>query len=266
MIESDIVKVNILILGCGWVGEYFARKMQDLGHRVYATTTNIEKYRRLQDSGIFAVLCDFDKTVNRNLFPEKVDFVLNSIPAVKRLEHVQLASRFDRIKALLDQIPFQKHIFLSSIGIYPDIDGFFDEGAEIVSSGNLHVAEQKMLALSHTVVYRLGGLFGKNRVFAKYYEGKICSTGEQPANFVHIDDVVEIIWLGFNRLLSSSVYNVVAPEHPSKKEVILASAKKYEFELPLDYEDKDSFQKIVCGDQIAGELGYSFLYPSPLHF
>ncbi len=258
--------MNILILGCGWVGEYFARKMQDLGHRVYATTTNIEKYRRLQDSGIFAVLCDFDKTVNRNLFPEKVDFVLNSIPAVKRLEHVQLASRFDRIKALLDQIPFQKHIFLSSIGIYPDIDGFFDEGAEIVSSGNLHVAEQKMLALSHTVVYRLGGLFGKNRVFAKYYEGKICSTGEQPANFVHIDDVVEIIWLGFNRLLSSPVYNVVAPEHPSKKEVILAAAQKYGFALPLAFEDSDSFQKNVCSDKIAEEFGYIFLYPSPLNF
>ncbi len=128
------------------------------------------------------------------------------------------------------------------------------------------MAEEYMLELANTVVYRLGGLFGKNRVFAKYFSERICTTGEQPANFVHIEDVVALLEATTNRTLKHTVYNVVAPLHPKKKDVILASAKKYGYALPLAFEAAETTQKIVSGELLQEELDYQFVLPDPLQF
>ncbi|MGH2624029.1 MAG: hypothetical protein ACRDE7_10205, partial [Sphingobacterium sp.] len=61
-------------------------------------------------------------------------------------------------------------------------------------------------------------------------------------------------------------YNIVCPNHPPKKEVIQASAKKYFFNYPLAYKPKNSFQKRVRGKKITELLKYKFKYSSPIDF
>ncbi len=128
------------------------------------------------------------------------------------------------------------------------------------------LAEACMLGLADTIIYRLGGLFGKNRVFAKYFSERICTTGEQPANFVHIDDVIRLLEAASCNVLKHTVYNVVAPLHPKKKDVILASAKKYGYILPLAFEATNTIQKIVRGELLQEELEYEYVLPDPLQF
>jgi len=254
-------------LGCGWIGEAFANKLMLEGHEVYATTTNREKCQRLQATGISAIVANFDEAIDPTDFPRRVDFVLNSLPAVKRLDWPLLTARFNTAKLLLQQLAYQKHIFLSSVGIYPDVDGDFTEDTDLdVLDSKLLAAETCMQELTHTVVYRLGGLFGDQRIFAKYFQDKVCTTGAQRANFVHQTDVLNLIELGFQNHLPRPCYNLVTPEHPHKKEVILASASKYGFRSPMGFEDHENFQKRVLGDTIRQTLSYTFVYPSPLDF
>lgn len=259
---------RVLILGCGWVGEEFANAMKLRGNEVWVTTTTEEKKLRLSEQGFQSVLLDFDSKVVLDGFdiPITFDFVLNSIPASSRNSQEVLLERFNCIKLLLEQLTFRKHIYLSSIGIYPDADGLFDENWQDHLDERLLLAEQTMQQADNTLIYRLGGLFGKSRIFAKYFSGKVCRTGNQPANFVHLADVVKLLVLGFERLRVGEIFNIVAPEHPKKKAVILASAAKYGYAGPSAFESTFNFQKIVSGQKIIDELQYHYKYPSPLKF
>ncbi|WP_159731069.1 GDP-L-fucose synthase [Sphingobacterium sp. 18053] len=262
--------MRILILGCGWLAESFAIHMKHQGHEVWASTTTSEKYHRLKADGIFSFILDFDyeNFPAQVVLPTQFDFVLNSIPASQKNSVAILENRFSNIKSFYAHMTWKKQVFLSSIGIYPDKDGVFDESyADITElSSKLLLAEASMLGLADTIIYRLGGLFGKNRVFAKYFAERICTTGEQPANFVHIDDVIRLLEAASCNALKYTVYNVVAPLHPKKKDVILASAKKYGYALPLAFEAADATQKIVSGRLLLEELDYQFVLPDPLQF
>lgn len=262
--------MRILILGCGWLAESFAKQMKHQGHEVWASTTQYEKYLRLKADGIFSFIADFDNadTLVDIQLPNQFDFVLNSVPASQKNSIPGLERRFSTVKRFLADIKWTKQLFLSSIGIYPDKDAVYNEsnldGIEL--SEKLFLAERLMLQLPGTYVYRLGGLFGKNRVFAKYFANRICTTGEQLANFVHLDDVVSLIGLAVVCDLNYPIYNVVAPLHPKKKDVILASAQKYGFDLPIKFEAGDHFQKLVCGSLLQSELDYQYIWPDPLEF
>ena len=262
--------MKILILGCGWLAESFAVQMKHRGYEVWASTTKSEKYHRLNADGIFSFIMDFDcESFPENVdLPTRFDFVLNSVPASQKNSIAVLKNRFSNIKLFFDHIIWERQVFLSSIGIYPDKDGvfdeFYDDSAEL--SSKLLLAEQCMLGLANTIIYRLGGLFGKNRVFAKYFSESVCTTGEQPANFVHIEDVVELVELACCRVLKHTIYNVVAPLHPKKMDVIIASAKKYGYTLPLAFEATNTIQKIVSGKLLQEELEYEFVLPDPLQF
>src|SRR5690606_4397415 len=257
--------MKILILGCGWVGEEVAKSYKKDGVDVYVTCTSEEKRQRLAAMGWNTAVVDFDQEERIPHFPAKFDFVLNSIPASSRSSEEKVFARFRRVRKFLEAISFRKQILLSSGGIYPDEDDVFEESYSEKLNLRLLGAEQ-FVSLNNTVIYRLGGLFGKERIFAKYFQHKICTTGEQPANFVHVDDVVRLILSGFESELKSTRYNIVAPEHPKKKEVILASAKKYGFALPSSLVADPSFQKIVDGSAIVRDLNYSYIFPSPLNF
>lgn len=260
---------NLLILGCGWVGEELARQLKKKGWNLWVTTRTEEKYHRLQGDGIFAFIHDFDRDLNLDL-PVDVSFdaIVNSIPATQRNTEAEIEHRFSHVFNVLCSLNYKKHIFLSSVGVYPDQDGNFDESFvdEELMSPKLRMAEKKMMSLPYSSTFRLGGLFGKERILAKYFQDKVVSIGDQPSNFIHLDDVVGIIEQSLEINLPTGYYNLVAPEHPSKKEVILKSAQKYMFGYPSSFEPANSVQKVVNSDKIINLLNYEFKYPSPLDF
>ena len=261
-------KHTLLILGCGWLGSRVAELAIARGWKVTATLRNPEKAARLQAMGCQVVLLDFDKPQDFEGEFKEVDFVLNSIPATKRIEMSAVARRFDNLGSYLNTIKYNRQIFLSSIGIYPNRSGVLTEQYADELDEKLLLAEEKMLTFPHTSVFRLGGLMGENRILGKYFQNKICTTGDERSNLIHQEDAARMILQAFlHQDELASVYNVVSPEHPYKKDVIISSAKKYGFELPASFQGSQPVvNKVVDGSKLQRELSYSFLFSDPLEF
>lgn len=261
---------TLLILGCGWVGMEVANRYSQQGVEVWATTTDEQKRKRLAGQGINAIRHDFDDP-GLLVIPNIDEFstIIVSVPASRRHTRRQIEERFTRISASLLKFKYGRLVFLSSVGIYPDVTGYYDEGYDQFDRMDINLldAEYCMRSLPNASVFRLGGLFGKDRIFAKYFQNRVCETGEQNTNFIHLDDVMQIIdqFVGASDV-NCGVYNLVAPQHPTKKEVILASARKYGFEQPAGFTTANLFRKIVSSEKIIQLLNYKFKYPSPLEF
>lgn len=270
----NLVAPHILVLGSGWVGTYCAQRFrEELGARVTVTTTTPEKRERFLDLGLPAFLVDFDKG-GSEVPPDELaitvfDILIISVPITRKDDLGTIQRRFKRLVTHLSRLRFKQAVFFGSVGVYPNVDALIHEDTfpDTALDQRLRYGETVLQkAFPDTNILRLGGLFGANRIFAKYFQGKVCTIGSQTANFVHVEDIYHILLALMDKEIVGATYNVVCPENPLKKEVIEASAAKYGFELPSRYDDTDQTAKHVSCQRLLDELHYSFIYPSPIYF
>lgn len=262
--------MKVLIVGCGWVGTYVASQMRKRQDEIWATCTTPEKASKLGRTGLHTSVVDFDNdAATGHLDGIWFDLVIVSVPITRKDAFETATARFERLISFLRTLSFKQSVFFGSVGIYPKVSALISE--ETFPAHELH---QKLWMRESTLrsafpdihILRLGGLFGLERVFAKYFVGKVCEIGYQTANFVHVEDVYRIILAIVERQLQGRIYNVVCPEHPLKKDVIMASAAKYGHGLPSLFTDSDRTAKLVSPDRLIADLDYSFVYRSPLQF
>lgn len=98
---------------------------------------------------------------------------------------------------------------------------------------------------------------GDNRQLSKY---KVINI-DAPVNHVHYKDVISVIEKMIEVKSSAKLYNVVAPKHPTKKEVI--SAQKGQWSQVCF---SSNYGRLVSSKKIEDELGYTFIYPNPNSF
>ncbi|WP_353183083.1 NAD-dependent epimerase/dehydratase family protein [Parapedobacter lycopersici] len=265
--------MNVLIIGCGWVGTYTAGEMLREGHRVWGTTTSTEKVVKLTEMGVTPVMVNFDDTApavpTAELRDTPFDVAIISVPITYKDSQEGVRSRFTSLLGFLTALQFRQLFFFGSVGIYPKVSATITEDTfpEADLEPKLLLGES-MLRSRHRQVnlLRLGGLFGLERVMAKHFVGKICEIGYQTANFVHVEDIYCIIRAMIAQKAQGKTYNVVSPEHPLKKDVIAASAEKYGYGLPAGYTDTDQTAKVVSPERLINDLDYRFIHPSPLYF
>ncbi len=64
----------------------------------------------------------------------------------------------------------------------------------------------------------------------------------------------------------NQIYNVVAPEHPVRREIYARNAREFGYPLP-DYADgAEEGYKVVSGSKLIRDLNYPFQYANPLDF
>lgn len=262
--------MNVLIVGCGWVGTYVASRLLSKGYNLWGTCRTPEKAAKLKEMGLLSCVIDFDRDTAVNMLPEMTfDTIIISVPITRKDTIEAVSNRFKRLTLFLKKLSFRQVLFFGSIGIYPKVDGVITEdtfAAEELDE-KLWLGESMLREICPDInVFRLGGLFGRERIFAKYFVGKVCEIGFQTANFVHVEDVYRIILISMEREVRGTTYNVVCPEHPLKKDVIAVSAAKYGYGLPSSFTESDQTAKIVSSNRLVAGLDYSFVYRSPLQF
>ncbi|AYN02707.1 NAD(P)-binding domain-containing protein [Chryseobacterium sp. 3008163] len=245
------------IIGCGWLGNHIAERLSNQ-YQIFATTTTESKVDELQSKGYQTTLINF---------PNELDGEMKQWEAAKELDAIIISVPFSGIRGV--QIPmndkrenllnflgdFKGQLFLmSSTGVYSETDQDFtedDQPAEKVESESFILEKSPQ-----TNILRLAGLMGGQRLLKNYNISNL----DQLVNHIHYADICSVIEKMLNNQSQSKVYNVVAPIHPNKEEVI--NAQK---DLPYDGE-RTTIGRTISPEKLMKELNFAFQYPDPRYF
>lgn len=249
---------KIGVIGCGWLGSRLVHRLGE-NYEIHVTTRSPEKAEAFSRKGFFATVMQFedgDADLHVDPWPavRELDVLLIMLPFSEK--RYGLAATKKRAKQLLSFIGAFKGqlFFMSSTGVYPDVPRVYEEDDLPVAD----VAVEKMIHESYPQVnvLRLAGLMGDNRLLYKY---NISHLGD-PVNHIHYADVCRVIAQMIADQSESKVYNVVAPQHPSKNAVIQAQKG-----LPFE-EEHDPEGRIVLSEHLVSELRFTFAHPDPKRF
>ena len=235
---------KIGIIGCGWLGKPLAlhlihkHKVQCYSRKIQADT-------------------DVEYSVNPSF---EHPFWTNEIFIIS------IATKDNYLQTLKDIVqncPSGASIILmSSTSVYKEFDTEVDEDIIITQAGLQKQAEDLLLGLRKKVlVLRLGGLMGDDRISGRWKS--ISAFTDGPVNYIHQDDVINIIHKMIEADIDQGIFNLVSPEHPLRSEVHKINSLKFGFELGSF---TGTSQRIVTSDKLVKTLDYSFLYPDPLEF
>lgn len=268
--------MKISILGCGWLGFPLAQSLEKQDHQVKGSTTRSEKLRELRQVGIeplWLQLTPEPKGIGWDYLLDCDVLIINIPPRLEKAGADFHPAQIRNLVKLIKGSSVKQIIYISSTSVYPDLNREVNE--EDVTAPNqsaspaLAEVEQLIQDLPQsTLVLRCGGLMGYERIPAKYVAGKKeLTTGEIPVNYIHRDDVIGVIEAFLqNPALWNSVYNAVAPLHPTRREVYSASGIPFGYEPPTFKESGANPFKIISSQKLGNALNYHFLYPDPLQF
>jgi nucleoside-diphosphate-sugar epimerase len=213
-------KKKIAILGCGWLGSALKEKLEALGDEVNCLCRDVN-----MDSLVGFYACDV--------------LVIAIPPSDEYLDVIEdVYFSLSLNEALVTQV-----IFLSSIS-------FYDNKKIIVDAEELAKVKDE-----NTVILRLGGLMGYDRIAGKYTAGKTIE--DRATNYVHRDDVVGIMETIIEQKVSNKIFNVVAPKQSTKKEIFTQNAKQFGFGK-TKFSENISAYKEISSDILCDVLGYEF--------
>ncbi|QRA44431.1 NAD-binding protein [Chryseobacterium cucumeris] len=249
---------KIGIIGYGWLGERLASSLSGK-YNLSATTTTENKAEDLNNRGITAVIAsfpDYQLTESFSQWEEikNMDVLIITIPVSEK--SCCVSSLYNRIQNLSAFIgDFKGQMFLmSSTGVYPDIaKEFTEEDVPLEKISGERMLRNKYPQLN---ILRLGGLMGDNRLLKNYNVGNL----DHAVNHIHYADISRIISEMIEQKSESKLYNVTAPVHPAKSQVINAQKNL------LDEEEFEVKGKKVMSSKLISELEYTFQYPDPRSF
>lgn len=271
---------TISIAGCGWLGAPLARNLLAEGYTVKGSTTHTEKISVMKDVSILPYILVLNPELSRQEPDDffDTDLLIINIPPKTRTEGQEYHPR--QIEALAEQISqhnIKYCIYVSSTSVYPASIS----GEEVKEEDAVDPDKSRHPAIWHAEhllrqlpdlrlsILRCGGLMGYDRIPGKYFAGKKnLTTGHIPVNYVHRDDVIKVILEVIQKGYWNQTINVVAPEHPGRKEVYLKNAEEFGYEKPSFTEDSEEQEeyKVVSSRKLVEELAYDFIYPDPLGF
>jgi len=224
--------MNIGIIGCGWLGKPLAKHLNKDHHVNCFQRSNISN--SFWENELF-IICISTKD---NYLQSLQDFLIK-IPSSSKI------------------------IFTSSTSVYKEFDTQVTEDTAIYKMSLQKEAEELMQkSKNDLLILRLGGLMGKDRVSGKWKS--VSAFADTPVNYIHIDDILDIVSGLISQNIYQGIFNLVAPQHPLRSQVHHKNAKDFGFEIGSF--TKSINQRTVSSAKIINTLKYSFIHPNPLKF
>lgn len=267
-------ELTISILGCGWLGLPLGTFLYEKGYSIKGSTRDKKKVASIKESSIEPYLLALEPEI---ICERKEDFfnsgvLIINIPPPRREDVAEY--HLAQIKSLIEEsirAEVRKVLFISSTSVYPETNDVVYESETLPPNKPSGIAlkrvENMLLGSSafKTTVLRLAGLIGYDRNPRNFLKKRrVIHKIDAPVNLVHRDDCINVIYQVIKNDIWGKIYNVCCDEHPTrtafyKSETEIANMKelKVEFEKPVSY-------KIVSNKKLKKELGYEFIYPSPL--
>ncbi|KAJ1408022.1 hypothetical protein SESBI_23876 [Sesbania bispinosa] len=270
---------RMFILGMGFVGQTFARKLQNQGWVVSGTCTTHVKKQQLEDMGFHS---EYPTTTE-----ELHSFSCFYSPVMgigdPMLQHEEL------IRSSLVNGGLQWLCYLSSTSVYGDCDGeLVDENSPTNPENELAklrlTSEEGWSNLAHylgvsPLLFRLGGIYGPGRsAIDSIIKQKPLSESQKRRKYrkytsrVHVEDICQALMATINAPSPREVYNIVDDDPAPREEVFEYARKLVEKKWPglhlqpLEQKDHCSIvnqrgEKRVSNARMKKELGVKLLYP-----
>lgn len=255
--------MKIGIIGCGWLGEKIADHLLN-NHQIWTTTTSEEKAKRLSNKGlhseciIFSESCQNIQTAWQTL--PLLDVLIITVPFSSRHQFTAMKNKYQNIQTFIAN--YTNPIFLmSSIGIYPQEPKTYTENCPTENLNETMLWVERLISQNfpQTNILRLGGLMGDNRKFSKY---NITTVLHQRVNHIHYQDIISAIDLLIQKNITGEILNIVAPNHPTKKEII-------DYQTQGNFTPNNDFstpQRLISSEKIQQKYAFKFLKNQPIFF
>lgn len=262
-------KLNIGIIGCGWLGLKAAQKLGALTPYISCITSSKERIKELTDEGVTPTFLDLNDNDDSSLFDwlEYKDVVLVSISPSKLNNYTTVISKIG--KMLNGE---QKMVFVSSTSVYDNKYTVVDELSSLSPSkrsGSTLIDTEKALYKTlqkRLTILRMAGLVGGDRQPINYLAGKKNVKGRKhPINFIHQEDAAQLICHVLNYQIFGQIINGVAGQHPTKEKYYPFVAEV--FNLPsVDFDLSDLSQGKIVSNYKSIQLGMVYRYNHPMQF
>lgn len=279
LIEGPIfneIRMNISVMGCGWLGFPLSKHLINQGHKVKGSSSTKGRLKILDQHGIepyHIFVSDHIECQNCEDF-WNTDLLFLNIPPGRSKGDV-IERHPEEIKAVTEQvrksgIPWV--IFASSTSVYSKYGGLKTEedieaNDTASDSGRALIQCEELLRNSagfDATILRFGGLYGYDRHPGRRLAGrKNLAEANKPVNLIHQDDCIRIIHQTIAQNLRNDTLNAVSDEHPDKRSFYKAMAARYNLPLPEFSFDKNNNYRIVSNRKLKKVLDYRFLYPDP---
>jgi len=215
-------KKKFLILGCGFSGSFFAKRIRELGCTALTSSRSDNK-----DQNSFVFNSENGKVPNKKIF-DGVTHILSCIPPDKNGNDPVLGSLKDQLKSLsLEWVGY-----LSTTGVYGNTKGNWVSEIDLPnpyqnrSHRRLNCEKQWIESGLPVQIFRLPGIYGPGRSIFETIRNKkirVISKKNQVFSRIHVADITNaIIYLLQNKnyLKFYQIINIADDEPCSQIEVI----------------------------------------------
>ncbi len=270
--------MNVAIIGCGYIGAKVAENwQQQMNFIVTATTTTPERVPQLQAVAQAVVIQQGNDSEGLKSLLKNQDAVLLSVGAkgANVYEETYLGTAQTLVSALKQTPSVQQLIYTSSCSVYGEQNGaLVDEETPLApinpNAKILCDTEQVLLSASsenlRVCILRLGGIYGPGRELVKIYSRLAGTTragsGLEPANWIHLDDIVGAIEFARRHCLQG-IYNLVDDDQLTNGEVANRVCETHN--LPQVSWDSSLSSKRLYNAKVSNkkikDAGYSLIHP-----
>ncbi|GAA4162099.1 SDR family oxidoreductase [Chryseobacterium ginsenosidimutans] len=248
---------KIGIIGYGWLGSHIAERLSNR-YEIFATTTTKSKIEELQSKEYNATLVKFSDEIDAEMkeweVASKLDSIIITVP-FSGIRGAQISMK-DRQENMLKFLgDYKGQLFLmSSTGVYPETEKEFTE--DDLPAENVESESFILNKFPQTNILRLAGLMGDQRLLKNYNISNL----DMLVNHIHYEDICSVVEKMLDNESQSKVYNVVAPIHPNKEEVV--NAQK---DLPYSG-NRTTKGRTISPSKLISDLDFEFQYPDPRYF
>ena len=241
-----------LIIGKGWLGNRLENYLKE--------DFNLTTTKRNSDTKN-CIAVNFDEQTKTLEQLETFSFIVITIPFGKRNSLEELQQRFQNLSYFISDFKGQI-ILISSTGIYPNSEKIIHENSHKDSELNdpyIFIENLLKKDFSQLTILRLGGIMGDDRYLSKYLNLDRENLDEV-VNHIYFVDIINVIKTCIKKSISNKTYNIVAPLHPTKREVL-----EYQINGKI-IESETKKGKTISSDKLINELNYQFIHFNPIYF
>lgn len=255
------MKLEISILGCGWLGLPLASYLVNMGIVVKGSVTSLDKLEKLKSKNIIPYIVDINTEGNDLSDFLHSEILIISIPS----------NFFNNFKSLIGHIEvskIKKVLFISSTSVYSNSNQIVTEETQVKDS---LLSEIEILfrssPLFETSIIRFGGLFGYDRKPGNFItKVKKIENPEGFVNLIHRDDCIQIIHQIVANDIWGEIFNACADTHPSRRDFYTKENLKLGGEELIFNENALNSYKIISSNKLKSMLGFTFKYSDLLNY